>query len=110
MWDTRSIIVRFRRQRGNTCLPGEPKNNAKKVKEEPSDNIVKTEQSSCSNKQVLGNDQNNKIFEVNQPTIGAVSNKPDNTKIDSRFSLDNPPTTAAPTEASQQQQPWVNNQ
>ncbi|XP_057337423.1 uncharacterized protein LOC130675644 isoform X2 [Microplitis mediator] len=107
MWDTRSIIVRFRRQRGNTCLPGEPKNNAKKVKEELSDDIVKTEQSSCSNKQVLGNDQNNKIFEVNQQTIGAVSNKPDNKKIDSRFSLDNPPTTVAPTEASQQQQPWT---
>ncbi|XP_046747629.1 uncharacterized protein LOC124412067 isoform X2 [Diprion similis] len=35
MWDTRSIIVRFRRQRGNTCLPGEPKPNTKKVKEEP---------------------------------------------------------------------------
>lgn len=35
MWDTRSIIVRFRRQRGNTCLPGEPKPNIKKVKEEP---------------------------------------------------------------------------
>lgn len=34
MWDTRSIIVRFRRQRGNTCLPGEPKNNSKKNKEE----------------------------------------------------------------------------
>jgi len=34
MWDTRSIIVRFRRQRGNACLPGEPKSNVKKVKEE----------------------------------------------------------------------------
>ena len=34
MWDTRSIIVRFRRQRGNTCLPGEPKANPKKIKEE----------------------------------------------------------------------------
>ena len=33
MWDTRSIIVRFRRQRGNTCLPGEQKN-LKKIKEE----------------------------------------------------------------------------
>ncbi|XP_011504632.1 PREDICTED: myb-like protein X [Ceratosolen solmsi marchali] len=34
MWDTRSIIVRFRRQRGNTCLPGEPKSNPKKNKDE----------------------------------------------------------------------------
>ena len=34
MWDTRSIIVRFRRQRGNTCLPGEQKTSPKKIKEE----------------------------------------------------------------------------
>lgn len=27
--------MRFRRQRGNTCLPGEPKPNMKRVKEEP---------------------------------------------------------------------------
>ena len=33
MWDTRSIIVRFRRQRGNTCLPGEQKNTKKVEKE-----------------------------------------------------------------------------
>lgn len=33
MWDTRSIIVRFRRQRGNTNLPGEQKN-LKKVRDE----------------------------------------------------------------------------
>lgn len=46
MWDTRSIIVRFRRQRGNTCLPGEPKPNLKKVKEEPgTPSQVKKEQS-----------------------------------------------------------------
>lgn len=45
MWDTRSIIVRFRRQRGNTCLPGEPKPNVKKVKEEPNNAAqVKKEQ------------------------------------------------------------------
>lgn len=37
MWDTRSIIVRFRRQRGNTCLPGEPKSNPKKK-----DEVLKT--------------------------------------------------------------------
>lgn len=33
MWDTRSIIVRFRRNKGNTCLPGEQKINAKKSKD-----------------------------------------------------------------------------
>lgn len=35
MWDKRSINVRFRRKRGNTCLPEEPKLDVKKVKEEP---------------------------------------------------------------------------
>lgn len=46
MWDTRSIIVRFRRQRGNACLPGEPKPNVKKVKEESNNAAqVKKEQS-----------------------------------------------------------------
>lgn len=44
MWDTRSIIVRFRRQRGNTCLPGEPKPNVKKVKEEPNNSAQAKEQ------------------------------------------------------------------
>lgn len=45
MWDTRSIIVRFRRQRGNAGLPGEPKPNVKKVKAEPSNAAqVKKEQ------------------------------------------------------------------
>lgn len=35
MWDKRSINVRFRRKRGNTCLLEEPKLDVKKVKEEP---------------------------------------------------------------------------
>lgn len=35
MWDKRSINVRFRRKRGNTCVPEEPKLDVKKVKEEP---------------------------------------------------------------------------
>lgn len=44
MWDTRSIIVKFRRLRGNACLPGEPKPNVKKVKEKPNNAAqVKTE-------------------------------------------------------------------
>ncbi|XP_018343346.1 PREDICTED: protein PFC0760c-like isoform X2 [Trachymyrmex septentrionalis] len=33
--DKRNISVRFRRKRGNTCLPEEPKPDVKKVKEEP---------------------------------------------------------------------------
>lgn len=41
--------MRFRRHRGNTCLPGEPKNNCKKVKEEPSSKQVKKERVNCGN-------------------------------------------------------------
>lgn len=36
MWDTRSIIVKFRRKEGNAYLPEELKPDVKKVKEEPS--------------------------------------------------------------------------
>ncbi|XP_015174223.1 PREDICTED: DNA-directed RNA polymerase II subunit RPB1-like isoform X2 [Polistes dominula] len=49
MWDTRSIIVRFRRQRGNTCLSGEPKLNVKKVEEEPSKTSKTKEQKENNN-------------------------------------------------------------
>jgi len=35
IWDKRNINVRFRRKRGNICLPEEPKPDVKKVKEEP---------------------------------------------------------------------------
>lgn len=35
MWDTRSIIVKFRRKEGNAYLPEELKSDVKKVKEEP---------------------------------------------------------------------------
>ncbi|KYQ59288.1 Protein painting of fourth, partial [Trachymyrmex zeteki] len=35
IWDKRNINIRFRRKRGNTCLPEEPKPDIKKVKEEP---------------------------------------------------------------------------
>ncbi|XP_011303716.1 uncharacterized protein Pof [Fopius arisanus] len=48
MWDTRSIIVRFRRQRGNTCLPGETKSNSKKVKDELEEGGVQKERISCN--------------------------------------------------------------
>lgn len=112
MWDTRSIIVRFRRQRGNTCLPGEPKSNSKKVKEEPSDVNVKTEQSSCTNNQTSQNNQNNKTSKNVQQIIGTVSSRSESNSttknIDVRFSSDNSPITVIPTESSQQKQPWVN--
>lgn len=45
MWDTRSIIVKFRRKEGNAYLPEELKPDVKKVKEEPSNAAqVKKEQ------------------------------------------------------------------
>lgn len=41
--------MRFRRQRGNTCLPGEPKPNAKKAKEDQAkDNSTREKQSSAT--------------------------------------------------------------
>ncbi|KAH0568257.1 uncharacterized protein LOC123268660 isoform X1 [Cotesia glomerata] len=111
MWDTRSIIVRFRRQRGNTCLPGEPKSNTKKVKEEPNNVNVKTEQSSCTNNQTSKNNHNNKTSEDIQQTIGTVSSRSESNNttknIDVRFSSDNSPITVIPTEISQQKQPWT---
>ncbi|KAL0117712.1 hypothetical protein PUN28_008843 [Cardiocondyla obscurior] len=42
MWDKRNINVRFRRKRGNTCLPEDPKHDVKKVKEEPK-NVAQVE-------------------------------------------------------------------
>jgi len=44
MWDTKSIIVKFRRLRGNACLPGEPKPNVKKIKEKPNNATQVTEE------------------------------------------------------------------
>lgn len=44
MWDTRSVIIRFRRYRDSTCLPGKAKPDVKKVKEEPNNAQVKNEQ------------------------------------------------------------------
>lgn len=49
MWDTRSVIVRFRRYRGSTCLPGDTKNpdsknpDVKRIKEELNNAQVKNE-------------------------------------------------------------------
>lgn len=58
MWDTRSIIVRFRRQRGNTCLPGEPKSNPKKNKDEVSKAASATNNEKTNTEQTEGKDKN----------------------------------------------------
>ncbi|OXU25692.1 hypothetical protein TSAR_012611 [Trichomalopsis sarcophagae] len=61
MWDTRSIIVRFRRQRGNTCLPGEPKSNPKKNKDDVSAKIVSTSNNEKTNSEKTEDKDNNHI-------------------------------------------------
>lgn len=48
MWDTRSIIVKFRRKEGNAYLPEELKPDVKKVKEEPS-NVAQVEKEQNAN-------------------------------------------------------------
>lgn len=113
MWDTRSIIVRFRRQRGNTCLPGEPKPNVKKVKEEPNSNSqVKKEQ------KVNHADKNSSKLEINiesrrlqdnsnktQSKISQIQEKSTNLQSSSS----SVPTSIASAKSAQlqQQQPWV---
>ncbi|XP_076171095.1 RNA binding domain-containing protein painting of fourth isoform X2 [Ptiloglossa arizonensis] len=113
MWDTRSIIVRFRRQRGNTCLPGEPKPNVKKVKEEPNSNSqVKKEQ------KVNHADKNSSKLEINiesrrlqdnsnktQSKISQIQEKSTNLQSSSS----SVPTSIASAKSAQlqQQQPWT---
>ncbi|XP_046466094.1 FK506-binding protein 5 isoform X3 [Neodiprion pinetum] len=116
MWDTRSIIVRFRRQRGNTCLPGEPKPNVKKVKEEPGT-------PSQVKKELLSSNQQNQI----KPDVGkqnhvtlapqTVQNK---SQCDSQSEIlksspltelpstvPTPVVTSTKTTILHQQQPWT---
>lgn len=110
MWDTRSIIVRFRRQRGNTCLPGEPKPNVKKVKEEPNSNsqIKKEQKVNHTEKNVtkLETDIENRIQDnsskVQNKTSAQVQEQ--NANLQSSSST---PTSIASAKSVQQQQPWV---
>lgn len=132
MWDTRSIIVRFRRQRGNTCLPGEPKPNVKKVKEEPNNaeqakkeqKTNRTESKTNSKKE----DSSNAGQVTKEDKINHTDKSPANQDSDVEIRLqDNSskaqnkqilqaqeqntalPTsiTSAKTVQEQQQQPWV---
>lgn len=111
MWDTRSIIVRFRRQRGNTCLPGEPKPNIKKTKEEPNSNsqIKKCQKVNHIEKSVtkLETDTENKV----QDNCNKMQNKTSqiqeqNTNLQSSSSS-SIPTSITSAKSGQQQQPWV---
>ncbi|XP_015123840.1 uncharacterized protein LOC107045937 [Diachasma alloeum] len=86
MWDTRSIIVRFRRQRGNTCLPGETKNNPKKVKDEVEEGGVKKEGASCNG--------------TESKTRGDASTR-------DKSSIQRDKTSVAPAAVIQQNQPWT---
>ncbi|KOX78025.1 Protein painting of fourth [Melipona quadrifasciata] len=119
MWDTRSIIVRFRRQRGNTCLPGEPKPNVKKVKEEPSSNSqVKKEQKANhaekSGTKLETNVENriqdnstNSQSKVQNKTPSQVQNTIQEQNANLQSSSSSTPTSVASAKSAQQQQPWT---
>ncbi|XP_072753569.1 uncharacterized protein Pof isoform X3 [Anoplolepis gracilipes] len=136
MWDTRSIIVRFRRQRGNACLPGEPKSNVKKVKEESSNaEQVKKEQNANHiefkpNVKKLKDEVNqikkdDKIKHADKSSTNQDANSVEARLQDNTNKTQNKPTlqvqeqnanshfsvqsliTSAVTAQEQQQQPWT---
>ncbi|XP_076281272.1 RNA binding domain-containing protein painting of fourth isoform X2 [Lasioglossum baleicum] len=115
MWDTRSIIVRFRRQRGNTCLPGEPKPNVKKVKEEPNSNSqVKNEQkTNHAEKNVTNVESNvgNRLQDSSSQTQNKVASQvpEQNSNLQTSTSSSPVPTSIASAKSAQlqQQQPWT---
>lgn len=107
MWDTRSIIVRFRRQRGNTCLPGEPKPNVKKVKEEPSNASQAKEQKVNNNeKKTTQQDSSNggNRLQNNAKTQGKQNSQTQQQSTDTQSSQLPASVTSVKTA---QQQPWV---
>ncbi|OAD62900.1 Protein painting of fourth, partial [Eufriesea mexicana] len=112
MWDTRSIIVRFRRQRGNTCLPGEPKPNVKKVKEEPNSNsqIKKEQKVNHTEKNVtkLETDIENRIQDNSNKVQNKTSAQVQEQNANLQSSSSTPTSIAsAKSVQQQQQQPWV---
>ncbi|KAF7388128.1 hypothetical protein HZH66_010895 [Vespula vulgaris] len=107
MWDTRSIIVRFRRQRGNTCLPGEPKPNVKKVKEEPSNASQAKEQKVNNNeKKTTQQDSSNgeNRLQDNAKTQGKQNSQTQQQSTDTQSSQLPASVTSVKTA---QQQPWT---
>ncbi|XP_071858287.1 RNA binding domain-containing protein painting of fourth isoform X1 [Bombus fervidus] len=111
MWDTRSIIVRFRRQRGNTCLPGEPKPNIKKVKEEPNSNSqIKKEQKANhteKNEAKLETDVGNRIQDNSSKMQNKTSSQVQEQNANLQSSSSSTPTSIASAKSAQQQQPWT---
>ncbi|KAL7305789.1 hypothetical protein TKK_0002038 [Trichogramma kaykai] len=65
MWDTRSIIVRFRRQRGHTGLPGESKVSPKKLKDEASKNTDNSNSKLKASKEEKKKDNNLSVVRTN---------------------------------------------
>lgn len=113
MWDTRSIIVRFRRQRGNTCLPGEPKNNPKKVKNELDDNGVKNERADCNGGQrpLQDGEVKDKTVDNPQQSNTTTNQHENNANLEQklRSPSEHPTVSTSSVETSQQPtQLWVN--
>ncbi|KAJ8669055.1 hypothetical protein QAD02_000314 [Eretmocerus hayati] len=83
MWDTRSIIVRFRRQRGNTCLPGEQKSSPKKKDEVPktpsATNSTKKDDYKSSNNRKIHTSQDNS--QLQKTAEGGLAHKNDSARI-----------------------------
>ena len=112
MWDTRSIIVRFRRQRGNTCLPGEPKPNVKKVKEEPNGNSQVTKEQKANNaEKKLETDVENRLQDNSNKTQNKVASQvqEQSTNLQTSSTPSPAPTSIASAKSAQQQQqqPWT---
>lgn len=108
MWDTRSIIVRFRRQRGNTCLPGEPKPNVKKIKEEPNNTSQAKEQKANNNeKQTTQQDTNgeNRLQDNANKAQNKSVNQIQQQNTDTNQSSQLPASVTSVKTA--QQQPWT---
>ncbi|XP_003695726.1 reticulocyte-binding protein 2 isoform X1 [Apis florea] len=109
MWDTRSIIVRFRRQRGNTCLPGEPKPNVKKTKEESNSNsqVKKCQKVNHIEKSMtkLEADTENKVQDNCNKMQNKIQIQEQNTNLQSSSS--STPTSVTSAKSGQQQQPWT---
>lgn len=114
MWDTRSIIVRFRRQRGNTCLPGESKPKVKRFKEEPSSTTQADEQQvNKSEKDTIQEDanmqENRWADDDEEMTHNKQSNQAQQQTTDMQTSQlpPAPVTSVTMVQQQQQQQPWV---
>ena len=113
MWDTRSIIVRFRRQRGNTCLPGEPKPNVKKVKEELTNNsqVKKELKVNHVDKNITKSeaDVENRLQDNSSKVQNKASSQNQDQKTISQSPSSSTPTSIASAKSAQQQQqqPWT---